>query len=172
MRKTPVTAGSVTTEAVLHSLLRTFGLVHQVMEPYFGPFGISGPQWGVLRVLQRAEAKGEKELRLKDVSQRLFIQPPSVTAVIDRLERQGLVRRSGSKEDLRVRCVSLTAEARKLMARVLEGHANQINSLFAPLSSAEMNQLLGLLTKLEAHLVTLAPGRGPLKSFHRKASKV
>src|SRR6266566_1599887 len=81
------------TEAAFHALLRSFGLVRQVMEPYFAPFGISGPQWGVLRVLQRAESNGEAALRLSELGQRLFVQPPSVTGVADRLERQGLVQR-------------------------------------------------------------------------------
>lgn len=147
------------TEAVFHGLLRTLGLLRQVMEPYFGRFGISGPQWGVLRVLQRAESKGESGLRLKDIGQRLFIQPPSVTAVVDRLERQGLVKRSSSKADLRVRRVSLTTEARKFMSVVLEVHGDQIKSLFTALSSRELDQLHTLLTKLNAHLEGLVPRR-------------
>src|SRR5436309_11664655 len=104
-----------TTEAAWHTLLRLFGLVRQVMEPYFARFGVSGPQWGVLRVLQRAETNGESRLRLKDLGERLFIQPPSVTAVVDRLERLGFVKRSESKADLRVRCVGLTGQGRKLL---------------------------------------------------------
>ena len=66
------------TEAAFHRLLRSFGLLRQVMESYFTPFGISGPQWGVLRVLQRAESNGEAALRLSELGQRLFVQPPSV----------------------------------------------------------------------------------------------
>jgi hypothetical protein len=43
------------------------GLLRQVMEPYFARFGISGSQWGILRALQGAEAKGEVSLRLTDL---------------------------------------------------------------------------------------------------------
>jgi len=145
-----------TTEATFHSLLRTLGLLRQIMEPYFGRFGISGPQWGVLRVLQRAELSGDGRLRLKDVSDRLLIRPPSVSAVVDRLERQGLVKRSGSASDLRVRKVGLTPEGRKLMARVLERHTAQVNSLFGGLSDAERRTLFQLLGKVESRLTTLA----------------
>ena len=148
------------TEAVFHKFLRTFGLLRPIMDPYFGRFGISGPQWGVLRVLQRAEAAGEPALRLRDIGDRLFVQPPSVTTIVDRLERQGLVKRMGSKADLRVRRVRLTPDARKLMATVLVGHADKIKSLFSPLSAQEMDQLLDLLTKLHAHLQTLVPRQG------------
>jgi DNA-binding MarR family transcriptional regulator len=127
------------------------------MEPYFAGFGISGPQWAVLRVLHRAESQGETGLRLRDIGQKLFIQPPSATAVVDRLERQHLVSRTGSSSDLRVRRVSLTSDGRKLVSRISVAHADKINSLFAGLQPPELQVLLGLLGKLEAHLGQLAP---------------
>src|SRR3954463_16027530 len=90
------------------SLVRTFGLLKRVMEPYFARFGISGSQWGVLRALHRAADEGRAQLRLTDLSDRLLIRPPSVTGVIDRLQQAGLVCREASATDQRVKLVSLT----------------------------------------------------------------
>ena len=45
------------------------------------------------------------------------IQPPTVTAAIDRLETQGLVRRQVDDADRRVTRVAITADGRKLLAR-------------------------------------------------------
>ena len=45
------------------------------------------------------------------------IQPPTVTAAIDRLETQGLVRRQVDDVDRRVTRVAVTADGRKLLAR-------------------------------------------------------
>jgi DNA-binding MarR family transcriptional regulator len=152
---------------VFHSLLRTWGLLRQVQEPYFGKFGISGAHWAVLRVLQRARLGGEDELPLKVVAERLSIRPPSVTGVVDRLERQGLVRRLDSRVDRRVRHLGLTARGDQLLEEVLRGHARRIESLFEPLSARERRTLLDLTRKLEAHLGSLpaaaadpAPGAG------------
>jgi DNA-binding MarR family transcriptional regulator len=144
-------------EALFHSLLRIFGLVRQVQEPYFARFGISSAQWAVLRVLQRAESEGQGQrgLRLSEVGQRLFIQPPSVTGVVDRLERRGLVKRSESASDLRVRCLELTQPGRKLLAKVLVNHSGQIDSLFGGLTPEERQSLFNLLRPLEKHLRTL-----------------
>jgi DNA-binding MarR family transcriptional regulator len=142
-------------EAALHSCLRLWGLLRQAQEPYFAQFGISPSQWGILRVLQRAEFKGQTQLPLKDVSERLLIQPPSVTGVVDRLERLGFVHRSPSKTDLRVRHLSLTPAGRSLMAKVLAGHSERIESLFAGLQPHEQQTLLTLLGRLEAHLQTI-----------------
>ena len=154
MKQSPTTP--VVAERVLHGLLRTWGLLRQAQEPYFTRFGISASQWGILRVLQRAELQGETDLPLKGLSERLLIQPPSVTGVVDRLERQGLVKRSPSTQDLRVRHLSLTARAHDLLTEVLRDHTQRIQSLFAPLGLEEQQTLLDLLKRLEAHLETLA----------------
>jgi len=45
------------------------------------------------------------------------VQPPTITAAIDRLEGQGLVRRRTGAEDRRVVRVEITGVGRKLLAR-------------------------------------------------------
>jgi DNA-binding MarR family transcriptional regulator len=143
-------------EQAFHSLLRTYGRLRQVMDPYFARFGISAAQWAILRVLQRAEAAGEPGLRLTDLGRRLLIQPPSVTGVVDRLERHGFLARQQSTIDQRARLVALTPRGHKLVARVLKGHAGQIRSLFAEHDAREVKNLAELLQKLETRLGALA----------------
>ena len=151
----------VLSEVLLREVLRVSGLLRQVQEPYFADFGISAAQWGILRVLQREELAGNRGLPLKTVSQRLLIQAPSVTGVVDRLERQGLVKRCPSSKDMRVRHLNLTPRGRNLMARVLEVHPERIRTLMAPLTADEQQTLFGLLEKLHHHLGSLAdPNHG------------
>jgi DNA-binding MarR family transcriptional regulator len=139
-------------DTAVRELIRTFGLLEQVMHPYFARFGISGSQWAVLRNLHRAEQAGEGGLRLTDLGARLLVRPPSVTGVVDRLERVGLVRREGVPTDLRAKQVVLTPKGRKLVGQVLAGHADQIARLMAPLKPDEERQLAGLLHRLGRHL--------------------
>ncbi len=122
------------------------------MQPYFAQFGISGSQWGVLRNLHRAEQQGLPGLRLTDLSDRLLIRPPSVTGVVDRLERAGLVVRDGSPFDMRAKQVALTAKGRELVERVLAVHGRQIDAVLGVLTSAEQTELHRLLSLLEQHL--------------------
>ena len=144
------------TEAAFRSLIRTVGLLKRVMEPYFARFGVSGSQWGVLRTLHRAEREGLTSVRLTDLASRLLIRPPSVTGVIDRLQRMGLVARTAADDDLRVKHVTLTAQGRQIVARVLEHHAARINAVMAGLQSSEQGDLHRLLEKTVSHLETLA----------------
>src|SRR6266852_1954160 len=135
-------------EGAFRELLRVLGLLERVMQPYFARFGISGSQWGVLRNLHRAEQEGLPGLRLTDLSERLLIRPPSVTGVVDRLERGGLVVRGSSPTDLRAKRVSLTPQGRRLIDRVLQNHGRQLERVMGGLTGEEQAELHRLLTRL------------------------
>lgn len=122
------------------------------MQPYFAGFGITGAQWGVLRNVHRAEQEGLPALRLTDLGKRLLIRPPSVTGVVDRLERAGLVSRGDSADDLRAKQVSLTSGGRQLVERILTVHGARIDAVMGALTPAEQVRLQGLLGRLEKHL--------------------
>jgi len=143
-------------EDTFRNLLRNMGLIRQVMDPYFARHGISGPQWGVLRCLLRAEEDGLSGLRLSEIGERMLIRAPSVTGAIDRLERQGLVARVADPKDLRARRVQLTATGRALHARVLAGHSQQIEALMAGLNTEEQATFARLLDQLAGHLSAMA----------------
>jgi DNA-binding MarR family transcriptional regulator len=122
------------------------------MQPCFARFGITGSQWGVLRNLYRAESEGLSSLRLTDLSERLLIRPPSVTGVVDRLERARLVARVDSPSDLRVKQVTLTPRGRQLVERMLAVHADHVETVMDVLSPAEQGTLHEMLRRLEQHL--------------------
>src|ERR1700761_4181889 len=93
--------GTDSVEAVFRVFLGTSGLLRTKMREYFTRFGISGAQWGVLRVLNKAEKDGHAGVRLTDIGQRVLITPPSVTGVVNRLEKLGWVARIAVEEDQR-----------------------------------------------------------------------
>ena len=142
-------------ENAFRELIRTFGAAERVMQPYFAKFGISGSQWGVLRNLQRAEQSGLVGLRLSELSDRMLIRPPSVTGLVDRLERAGLVLRDVVPGDLRAKVLRMTPKGRQLVERVLKGHAGQIERVLAGLTAAEQRELHRLLVVWRTHLENL-----------------
>jgi DNA-binding MarR family transcriptional regulator len=152
LKPTTLPARSRPAEGAFRELLRVLGLLERVMQPYFAQFGISGSQWGVLRNLNRAEEQGLPGLRLTDLSDRLLIRPPSVTGVVDRLERAGLVVRDGAPFDMRAKQVALTAKGRELVERILAVHGQQIDTVLGVLSSSEQTELHRLLSRLVQHL--------------------
>ena len=129
------------------------------MEPYFARFGISGSQWGVLVTLHRGEVEERRTaLRLTDLGDRLIVRPPSVTGVVDRLQRMGLVARTASSDDHRAKDVSLTAAGRDLVRQILEHHPAQVRLAFAGLSIPEQGEFRRLLDLMSTHLEQLPAG--------------
>lgn len=146
------------------SLIRVSGLLDAIMQDYFSRFGISRSQWAVLRNLYRAESESLPGLRPADLVSRLLVRPPSVTGLIDRLERLGYVRRNEHSEDLRGKEVRLTDAGRSVVERILPGHPAQIASVMRGLDARELRQLQRLLQRLGTHLVLKVDGRGNAKA--------
>jgi DNA-binding MarR family transcriptional regulator len=140
----------------VRSLVRTYGLLRRVMEPHFGRFGISGSQWAVLRALHRAAEAGEPSLRLSELGDRLLVRPPSVTGVVDRLHKMGLIAREPSPDDARAKQVSLTPAGRGLVARVLRGMPQRVESILSGLDETDRRELRRLLETLSTRLEVLS----------------
>lgn len=147
-----MTTEAETTERAFRAFVRTHGLFRQEMEAYFQRKGLSGAQWGVLRTLHRAEAEGIRGLTPGELGRRMIVKAPSVTGVIDRLERSGHVERIPSPTDLRSKLVRLTREGRALLEGVLKHHPAQMKKVLGVFSSAERAAFLKLISKLETHL--------------------
>jgi len=147
-------------EIAYGGILRLFGLIQRVMRPYFLQFGLSQSQWAILRILSRAEEEGRAEgLRLVELGQRLLVQPPSVTTLVRRLEKTGLVCHSAAPNDRRGIQLRLTAQGRELVQRVLLVHRDQIRHVVGGLDDRELSQFCDLVERLNTHL-TAAAARG------------
>jgi DNA-binding MarR family transcriptional regulator len=79
----------------------------------------------------------------------------SITASIDRLERDGLVQRAVASGDRRSRIVHLTVPGEELIRTRFAAHERDMESPFEALSAAELRTLIRLLAKLR-------PGRDEL----------
>lgn len=90
--------------------------------------GLTGPQVSAIKML---EAFGD--LSLSALSDRMSAKNSTITGVVDRMERNELVRRARSEEDRRVVLIRLTDKGRALAAAIpvasLEIFATALGSL-------------------------------------------
>lgn len=90
-------------------------LVTSAYTPYFKEFGITYPQYLVLMVLW------EKDNRvISEITDLLKLETNTVTPLLQRMEKQGLIVRQKSVSDSRQRLVSLTKEGKKLEEQIKE----------------------------------------------------
>ena len=87
-------------------------LVTQAYHPYLSELGITYPQYLVLLVLWEQDAQP-----VNDLARRLHLETNTVTPLLQRMEKDGLVTRKRGKEDARQVIVSLTDRSRELEGR-------------------------------------------------------
>ncbi len=83
--------------------------------PFFKEFGITYPQYLVLMLLWEQDNR-----IISDITERLKLETNTVTPLLQRMEKQGLIVRQKSKADSRQRIVSLTSEGKKMEEQIKE----------------------------------------------------
>jgi MarR family transcriptional regulator, organic hydroperoxide resistance regulator len=94
----------------------------------------------------------EDGLRGGDLAARLGVEPPTVTKMLGRLERCGLVERRQDQEDARSFRVYLTDEGRSLEERVAVCWERVEERLLAGMSVGERRSLDQLLARVRANM--------------------
>jgi len=145
-------------QAAFGHVLRAYGLIQRVMRPYFQQYGLSQPQWAILRHLHRAqEEEGRTEgLRMGEIGQRLLVKPPSVTTVVRRLVKAGLVSQAAAPNDRRGFELRLTPKGESLVTRVMLVHQDQIRVVMGGLGDDELPAFCQYLERVNNHLAALA----------------
>ncbi|MBU3698856.1 MAG: MarR family transcriptional regulator [Candidatus Kapabacteria bacterium] len=101
-------------EAML-SILTCADALNRRMEEVIAPYGITGPQYNVLRILRGVHPEGHPR---HEITSRMIQQAPDVTRLIDRLIKQGLVVRGKSNEDKRLSLTFITDKGLDLLASI------------------------------------------------------
>lgn len=87
-------------------------------------------------------------LPVNTIRKKVLISSGSMTAAVDRLERQGLVERKASATDRRERITHLTAKGTDVIKRLFAEHVRDMEEAFAHLDRAERESLARSLSKL------------------------
>ncbi len=116
--------------------------------------GLSQAQCRVLAVLASHEAQA---LSQSELAQKLGLSAMAVASICDRMAAAGWIRRQPSASDRRANELHMEPRARKALARALVIGEELTSRALAGLSPAERAQLLALLGKTRAGLMSLSP---------------
>ena len=130
-------------------LLQAREALMQHYRPRLRVRGLSDQQWRVLRVL-REHAGGVETGRL---AEQAYILGPSLTGILARMEKSGLVCRERSSDDARCTLVRATTSALALVDDLSVSIEDQYRDLAGHLGQARLEQLYALIDDL----MTLPP---------------
>lgn len=133
--------GSLEQEAYL-SLGRTWSVLEHGAAEALKPHGITPTQYNALRILRGA---GREGLCRSEVMERMVARVPDATRLLDRLESAGLIARERSNEDRRFVSTRITAEGRRMLAKLDEPIQALHRQQFAKLNESDLRRLVKLL---------------------------
>jgi DNA-binding MarR family transcriptional regulator len=105
-------------------------------------------QWSVLYHLWKEDCLSQQEL-----CNRTFRDKPSITRLIDNLEKQKLVKRVASKTDRRINLVCLTDTAKELQDKTIDLANQTMNEALMGINKEEIDVVKQVLQKVYDNLV-------------------
>lgn len=129
-------------EALLN-LIVAANYMREQLEHACGQFGITLPQYNVLRILRGIYPDGHPR---RDIATRMLDRAPDVTRIIDRLAEKSLVERDRAGADRRHSIARITRDG----LRLLEKMEPTIQEAFAPLHRLAPGDCLELSRMCEA----------------------
>lgn len=131
------------------ALLRTADEAKRHITSVLESAGVTLQQYNVLRILRGAGVDGLPTLAVAD---RMLERTPGVTRLIDRMERKGWVTRRRCTEDRRRVWCNITASGLDLLEPLDEPVARIDKTFFGALEEREIEELIGYLDRIRAHL--------------------
>ena len=107
----PISRDTAITE-IMQSLRRIFKAIQDYSYDVSDKFGTTGPQLWALKTISQNES-----LSLGELGRRMYLHPSTITGLIDRLEKKGLVERDRDQTDRRVIKLRLTSKGKGLVKR-------------------------------------------------------
>lgn len=90
----------------------------------------------------------QKNPLMKDVASHLFIAAPSLTPIIDELEKKNLIKRSSSKNDRRAVLIFLTKIGEDVINKISRIKTENMRHIFNKLTEKEQKILINILEKI------------------------
>ncbi len=135
------------TDRIVEAVIYLYTESRRVTKEVARSLGMTGPQVTAIKLLE-----GFGDLSLSALSERMSAKNSTITGLVDRLERDGMVTRARSTEDRRVTLIRLTPAGRKLAGQIPVTSMEMFARALCSLDARERDQLRGLLRKLTDHI--------------------
>jgi len=131
-------------DAIVETIIYLYTESRRLTKGLASQFGLTGPQLTVIKLLETFD-----DLSLSSLSERIRAQNSTVTGIIDRMEREGLVRRERSTSDRRVVHIRLSDKGQALAREIQVEPMEIFRGALLSLPGADLRDLLRIMNKLQ-----------------------
>ena len=112
-------------------------------------FGLTDVQLNLMMLL--FHQGGGEGLTQAQLSEMMLVNRANITSLIDRMERDGMVKRT-SGQDRRYNIVRLTGKGKKLLKKVEPLYTKEVKRIMSAVSGNEKKQIIKMLEKVRKNL--------------------
>jgi len=124
-------------------LSRANKAINEVTNQFFQQNGLNPTEFAVLELLYH---KGRQPLQ--KIGSKILLASGSITYVVDKLEKRGLIKRVSCPTDRRVTYAEITEEGAAFMEKIFPEHEKNLHELMSALTPEEKETAIELLKKL------------------------
>jgi len=124
-------------------LVKAYQAVQEIDYRDIRSYGFNPTEFAVLDLLYH---KGSHPLQ--QIGEKILITSGSITYVVDKLEKKGLIARQPCEKDRRVIYAVLTESGQEMMNRIFPQHAEVLTKALAGLNADEQESAARLLKKI------------------------
>ena len=132
-------------EEAFLNIARTAAVLEHAFAQSLKPYGITGTQYNVLRILRGARPDG---LCRNAIGERLVRSVPDVTRLLDRMEDMKLISRERTGTDRRYVTTRISRQGLELLARLDEEIAGMHRQQIGHVDGRSLRALVDTLTKI------------------------
>jgi DNA-binding MarR family transcriptional regulator len=134
-----------TDEKVLMVIVRAAENFKRTHTTIFRKYGLSFPQYNVLRVL---DASQEGRNKISDISRIMLVPGANMTGIAKRLERDGSLIRKSDPSDERVTILQITPKGKRTLKNIKEEKDRITEKLLSDFSQKDKLELLDRVKQL------------------------
>lgn len=123
---------------------RTNLKVHRALNLLLGELDLSLAQHEILVTIHR-----DSDLTQRELSERLLVVKSNATALLQKLEARGLVRRTTDPEDSRVKRLGLTKSGQDLVRKSFAVQSRVVKAMVSVMSDAELDQMTDVMGRVD-----------------------
>ncbi|WP_141771826.1 MarR family transcriptional regulator [Rossellomorea aquimaris] len=132
-------------------LSRAFKALNEEINKNIQENGLNPTEFAVLELLYH---KGDQPLQ--QIGGKILLASGSITYVVDKLEKKGLLKRVACPKDRRVTYAQITDAGQSLIDTIFPNHEMRIHELMSALTSEEKSEVIELVKKLGLSIKNLS----------------
>ena len=139
---------SLNREALI-SIIKTSSMLLRLSDRFFAQFGTTDIQFNILMLLKNVSSEG---LSQQELSEQMVVTKSNIVGLIDRMEKQDLVKRKAHPTDRRFNQIVITQKGKKLLEKVEPHYYQEVDRMMAALNLSEKKILMEATAKVREYL--------------------